>query len=81
MEVAGGRDVSWLWLGVGVEGWTLDVAGGGGGPWMWLGVGMEGWSMDVAGVKDAWMRCESKASEIDTDDRTVEKKQTCMFPV
>lgn len=57
-----------MWLGVGVEGCTM-------------GVGMEGWSMDVAGVKDAWMRCESKASEIDTDDRTVEKKQTCMFPV
>ena len=39
--MAGDRDVSWLWLGVGVEGWTLDVAGGGGGPWMWLGEGMD----------------------------------------
>ena len=27
MDVARGRDVSWLWLGVGVEGCTLDVAG------------------------------------------------------
>ena len=80
-----------------MDGWTLDVAGGGGGPWMWLGVGVDpdvargggrgmhhgggDGRMDVAGVKDAWMRCESKASEIDTDDRTVEKKQTCMLPV
>ena len=54
--MAGGRDVPWMWLGVGVNGYTLDVAGGRDGPWMWLALGMEGWTMDVAGVKDAWIR-------------------------
>ena len=46
VDVTGGRDVPWLWLGVGVERWTLDVArgrgrgmhygvaGGRGVPWM-----------------------------------------------
>ena len=37
--------------------------------------------MDVAGVKDAWMRYESKASEIGTDDRTTEKKQTSVVGI
>ena len=50
--------------------------------------------MDLAGVGDGVMdhgcgwrygcldkRFESKASNVGTDDRTVEKKQTCMFPV
>ena len=54
--MTGGRDVPWMWLVVGVDGYTLDVAGGRDGPWMWLALGMEGWTMDVAGVKDAWIR-------------------------
>ena len=59
-----------MWLGFGMEGWTLDVAGGRGGgvdpgcgwglgwrdgPWMWLGVGVEGWTLDMAGGRGGGM--------------------------
>ena len=67
--MAGGRDVPWMWLGVGMYpgcGWRWGWKDG---PWMWPGL-----KMPDKGY-------ESKASEIGTYDRTVEKKQTCVFPV
>ena len=40
-----------MWLGVGVEGCTLDVAEARDGPWMWLGLKMPGCGMRVKPLK------------------------------
>ena len=56
MDVAGGRDGPWMWLGAEMahgcgwgQRWPMDVAGGRDGPWMWLGAEMAhgcGWDRD-----------------------------------